>query len=93
MARCLGCLAEVLRDGAEAGAFRVEDPDYMANLLWTQSLGMMHLARIRVGVRRDAPGIPALFSITQDQVVESCVRGALLLVGASARGRPRSAPA
>jgi AcrR family transcriptional regulator len=82
MARCLGCLAGVLRDGVETGEFSVEDPDYMANLLWTQSLGMMHLARIRVGVRQAAPSVPALFSVTPDQVVESCVRGALLLVRA-----------
>jgi AcrR family transcriptional regulator len=82
MAGCLGCLAGVLRDGAEAGDFSVDDADYMANLLWTQGLGMMHLARIRVGVRQPAPDVPALFSITPDQVVESCVRAALLLVGA-----------
>lgn len=82
MARCLECLAGVLRAGAEAGEFRVDDADYMANLLWTQGLGMMHLARIRVGVRRAGEGVPALFAITPDQVVESCVRAALLLVRA-----------
>jgi AcrR family transcriptional regulator len=82
MARCLDCVARVLRAGAEAGVFAVEDPDYMANVLWTQALGVMHLARIRVGVRQVAPGVPALFSITPEQTVDSCVRGALLLVGA-----------
>ncbi len=82
MARCLGCVAEVLRAGTEAGAFEVEDPDYTANVLWTQALGVMHLARIRVGVRQEAPGVPALFSISADQAVETCVSGALLLVGA-----------
>jgi AcrR family transcriptional regulator len=85
MARCLGCVAAVLRAGAEAGEFEVDDPDYMANVLWTQALGVMHLARIRVGVREAAPGVPALFRVTSEQVVESCVTGALLLVGA--RGR------
>ena len=85
MARCLDCVARVLRAGTEAGAFEVEDPDYMANVLWTQALGVMHLARIRVGVRQEAPGVPALFSISADQAVESCVRGALLLVGARRR--------
>jgi AcrR family transcriptional regulator len=82
MARCLECVASVLRDGAEAGVFEVEDPDYTANVFWTQALGIMHLARIRVGVRQAAPGVPALFSISADQAVESCVSGALLLVGA-----------
>jgi len=82
MARCLECVAGVLREGAATGEFSVDDPDYTANLLWTQGLGMMHLARIRVGVRQAAPSVPALFSVTPDQVIESCVRGALRLVGA-----------
>ena len=86
MARCLDCVASVLRAGSAAGSFEVEDPDYMANVLWTQALGVMHLARIRVGVRQAAPGVPALFSITPDRTVESCVRGALLLVGARGPG-------
>ena len=38
--------------------FDVDDPDYTANVLWTQALGLMHLARIGVGVRQAAPGRP-----------------------------------
>jgi AcrR family transcriptional regulator len=82
MARCLDQLADVLRAGDEAGIFTVEDPDYMANVLWTQSLGAMHLARIQVGVREAAPGIPALFPLAPEQVVRSCVDSALATVGA-----------
>src|SRR5437870_2224921 len=63
MARCLHHIATILRAGAEAGVFTVEDPDYTANVLWTQGLGAMHLARIRVGVRSLAPGVPALFAV------------------------------
>jgi AcrR family transcriptional regulator len=82
MARCLDCVARVLRVGAEKGVFDVEDPDYMATILWTQALGVMHLPRVGVGVRQVAPGVPAPFSITAERTVETCVRGALLLVGA-----------
>jgi AcrR family transcriptional regulator len=92
MARCLECLAGVLRAGMEAGTFRVEDPDYTANVLWTQALGVMHLARIRVGVRQAAPGVPALFTITADQAVASCVSGALLLAGARGGGAAGAGP-
>jgi AcrR family transcriptional regulator len=84
MARCLECVARVLRAGAETGEFDVSDADYMANVLWTQALGVMHLARIQAGVRQVAPGVPALFRITPDMVIESCVRGALLLVATRA---------
>lgn len=73
MAACLDRVAGVLRDGAAAGVFAVEDADYAANLIWTQLLGMLHLARIGVGVRAAAPGIPALFPVEAESVVASCV--------------------
>ena len=83
MATCIDRLARVLRAGSEAGAFDVEDPEYAANIIWTQVLGTMHLARIGVGVRQVAPGIPGLFSVDPDRVARTCVDSAL----AMARGR------
>ena len=80
MARCLDQLAQILRDGSDAGTFAVEDPDYMANFLWTQALGSMHLARLRVGVRMAAPGVPDLFPVHSDQIVGSCVASAMAAV-------------
>jgi AcrR family transcriptional regulator len=93
MARCLACVAAVLRAGAETGEFHVDDPDYMANVLWTQALGVMHLARIRVGVRQEAPGVPGLFRITPEETVATCVRGALVLAGARTAPPAREAGA
>ncbi|MGH2985537.1 MAG: TetR/AcrR family transcriptional regulator [Solirubrobacterales bacterium] len=84
MANCIGPLAEVLRAGVDSGAFEIDDPDYTANVLWTQTLGAMHLARIRVGMRRLAPGVPDLFKVTPEQVVRSCVASAMATVGATA---------
>src|SRR3954452_7581878 len=82
MAACVDQLAQVLRRGVAAGAFTVEDPDFTANALWTQALGLMHLARIGVGVREAAPGVPALFSVPGDRVVAACVAHAMAAVGA-----------
>lgn len=79
MADCIDQVAAVLRSGAEAGVFEVADPDYAANLLWTQTLGAMHLARIGVGVKR-VDGEPALFRVAADDVVASCVTAALAAV-------------
>jgi AcrR family transcriptional regulator len=81
MASCIGPLCDVLRAGAAAGAFDCEDPDFTANALWTQALGLMHLSRIRVGLRRD-DGEPALFVVDDEDVVRTCVRTALLAAGA-----------
>ena len=85
MARCLGVLSSTLAEGAASGEFSVEDPDLMANLLWTEALGALHLARIRVGVRQAAPGVPQLFSVTPEQVTARCVESALGTVGARRR--------
>ena len=81
-------VSEILREGARDGTFSLEDPDYMANVLWTQILGATHLARIRVGVRQVAPGIPELFTVEPEQVARTCVASALATVGA----RPPSTP-
>ena len=77
MAACLEHSAAALRAGTEAGVWSVEDADYTANVLWTQGLGLMHLARIGVGVRSVAPGLPALFSIAPEQIVRTCIDSAL----------------
>jgi AcrR family transcriptional regulator len=84
IAGCVVHVAEILRTGAERGVFAVEDPDYMANVLWTQILGATHLARIRVGVRQAAPGIPELFTVAPERLVETCVASVLATVGARA---------
>lgn len=83
MARCLAPLARVLADGTDAGVFAVEDPDFTANHMWTQVLGTMHLARLGVGVREAAPGVPLPFPIDPERVREACVRDALALAQAS----------
>lgn len=82
MGSCLDQLAEVIRQGAEEGVFASGDPDFSANLLWTQLIGAMHLARLGVGVRLEGPNVPGLFKVDPDVIVESCVEIALASVRA-----------
>ena len=80
--------------GLGGGRFAVEDPDYVANVLWTQTLGAMHLARIRVGVRAVDPGA-GLFPVEPDEVVASCVRRRWVALATASRASttsPRSPP-
>jgi AcrR family transcriptional regulator len=81
IALCINHVSDVLREGHRSGTMIVSDADYTANVLWTQMLGTMHLARIRVGLRQVAPGIPALFSVAPERVVETCIANALAIVG------------
>jgi AcrR family transcriptional regulator len=80
MSRCVTHLTETLREGTAAGDFHVEDPDFVANVIWTQVLGTMHLARAGVGVRELGPGVPELFSVAPERVIETCVDSAVGLV-------------
>lgn len=80
MARCIDHLVQILRRGVDAKVFAVDDPDYMANVLWTQMLGVMHLARIRVGLRQLAPDVPELFRVSPEEVAQTCVSNALAIV-------------
>jgi AcrR family transcriptional regulator len=82
IARCLDHVAQALHDGTDTGAFAVEHPDRVANLLWTQTLGAMHLARIGVGIRQLGPGVPGVFAVDGDELVDACVRSALVTAGA-----------
>ncbi len=85
MGRCIGAVGDVLHAGRDDGSFSVADPDYTANVLWTQGLGMMHLARIKVGLRQGTGGLPELFPVSAEDVVESCVQSALALAGTPRR--------
>jgi AcrR family transcriptional regulator len=81
MVRCVSTVALTLHDGKDAGDFEIEDPDYLANLLWTQALGGMHLVRIGVGVRRSDAGLLEFFPIEPQRVIDSCVEVAMTSVG------------
>ncbi len=80
---CIDQLAQILRDGGEAGVFVVEDPDYLANVLWTQMLGAMHLARLGIGLRHLAPGVPGVFDVAAADVIRTSVASAMATVDAA----------
>jgi len=75
IAGCVEHVAAVLR------ALGVAEPDYVANVLWTQVLGTTHLARIGVGIRQTAPGVPALFAVEREQLIATCVQTTRAVIG------------
>jgi AcrR family transcriptional regulator len=83
MAACLSRLSRILALGAEQGVFAVDDPDFTANHLYTQTLGTMHLARVRTGVRAGVGGMPEPFAIDPRRVQEACIADVLASVGAA----------
>ena len=89
MIDCIDHVARILRAGNETGVFEVEDPDFTANMLWTQMLGAMHLARIRVGMKRTEDGLPELFRVEAEQVVRPASKARWLRSGRVDERRPR----
>ena len=80
MGDCLGRLSKILERGAKAGEFEIDDADFTANLLYTQTLGAMHLARIGIGVRQSGAGIPEVFDVDRHAVARACVASTLAAV-------------
>jgi AcrR family transcriptional regulator len=73
MSSCLSRLSRVLAAGAEQGVFKIDDPDFLANHLYAQGLGAMHLARVSAGVRELAPGVPQVFPIDPKDVMRTAI--------------------
>ncbi|MDO9355396.1 MAG: TetR/AcrR family transcriptional regulator [Solirubrobacteraceae bacterium] len=83
LGRCVDHLAQVLRDGVEAGVFVANDPETLANLICAQALGIMQLARVGAGVRMTGGGFPEIFPLDRAFIREACRNGVLASVGAS----------
>jgi AcrR family transcriptional regulator len=79
MAASLAPLERILATGAERGLFAIDDSDFAANRIYAQVLGSMHLARVGVGVREAARGVPETFELDPQRVRDACVADALAL--------------
>jgi len=82
MAGCLNHAVEILEAGTATGQFHVRDPNLLANIFYTQALGVLNLATLQLSVREENPGLPAVDSVPFDEVKSL----ALLAVVAMARG-------
>jgi AcrR family transcriptional regulator len=64
MAAALGRISTILKAGQRTGVFDEVDTDYLANHLYTQTLGAMHMARMGLIVSRtesgSSPGHPVV---------------------------------
>jgi AcrR family transcriptional regulator len=68
LARCLRVLVDVIEAGVETGEFNVDNPDLLANVLYTQALGGLQLARLRLLVREGNPDVPDVAPVSSEEV-------------------------
>lgn len=73
----IGRIAGVLRDGVDAGAISTEDPDLLANVMYAQGLGVVHLARAQCIVGTEPAPADVFVTITEEQVRRAAVAGML----------------
>jgi AcrR family transcriptional regulator len=81
MSESLEVTTEILTSGKAKGVFTIDDPAFTTNCLYTQTLGMMHMARIGVIVSQASPGVPRVTTIAADEVQAACLRNALAAIG------------
>jgi AcrR family transcriptional regulator len=81
MSNCLAVTIDILRAGVRDRIFTVADAPFTANCLYTQTIGMMHMARLGLGVSQSVADIPEVFPIAPGQVHDACVDAALTAVG------------
>jgi AcrR family transcriptional regulator len=70
MASCLSHVVVVLEAGSATGEFHVRDPYLLANVFYTQALGVMNLATLQLSVREQNPGLPAVDAVPFDEVTK-----------------------
>jgi AcrR family transcriptional regulator len=77
MAAALDRIAQVLQVGQRAGVFDAVDADYLANHLYTQTLGSLHMARMGLIVSSGQPGHPVVHQANIATVRETAITATL----------------
>lgn len=79
MTSCLSHVVRVLEAGEATGEFHVRDPYLLANIFYTQGLGVLNLATLQLSVRGENPGLPAVDAVPFDEVKAYMQRGAVAM--------------
>ena len=94
MASALERIATILKAGQQSGVFDDVDPDYLANHLYTQTLGSLHMARVGLIVSGSQPGHPVVHHADVATVRATAITATLATaVGRKALNHSRSAAA
>jgi AcrR family transcriptional regulator len=79
MTGCLHHVVEILDAGVATQQFVVRDPNLLANIFYTQALGVLNLATLQLSVREENPGLPAVDSVPFDEVKQLIATAAVAM--------------
>ncbi len=65
--------------GAPLATVVFRDPYLLANIFYTQALGVLNLATLQLSVRGENPGLPSVDAVPFDEVKAYMQRGAVAM--------------
>lgn len=68
--RCFDHITQAIRAGNETGDFNVADPELIANIMYTEGLGILNLVTFQRSIRELNSGLPAMEHLPMPEVVE-----------------------
>lgn len=78
--RCFDHITDAIRAGNESGEFDVEDPELIANIMYTQGLGILNLVTFQRSIRELSTGLPAMDNLPMPEVVTLAKRSVRAIV-------------
>jgi hypothetical protein len=69
---------------AVTATLALDEPNSMANRVYTQVLGCMHFECVDVGVRESGPGVAETFDLHRERVRQVCVQESFPLMRVTA---------
>lgn len=78
--RCFTHITAAIRAGNETGDFEVADPELLANIMYTQGLGVLNLARFQRSIRELNSGLPTMAQLEMIEVVDLATRAILAML-------------
>ncbi|MCL3837302.1 TetR/AcrR family transcriptional regulator [Aeromicrobium duanguangcaii] len=82
--RCFDHITSAIEAGNAAGVFDVKDPELVANMMYTQGLGILNLVTFQRSIREMNSGLPAMEHLPMPEVVELAKRSVRAIVEAEA---------
>jgi AcrR family transcriptional regulator len=84
MTSCLSHAVRIIEAGTAAGTFNVADPNLLANVYYTQALGVLNLATLQLSVREQNPGLPTVDAVPFEQVKQLVATAAIAMARGAA---------
>lgn len=78
--RCFDHITASIRAGNDSGEFSVRDPELLANIMYTQGLGILNLFTFQLSIRELNSGLPTMEDLPVVEVVDLAKRAMLAML-------------